>query len=373
MGEITKIKVVERIFVIVGLMLFILAPIPGEKIVDFFGLHFDVWILETIINFCVIFCGYIPFFIVHFYWKPKVLIKALLKSVYESNDIPSLQTTNTYRITCYRYVSNIFVRIFFLIKTFIKFGKKRKLSTNDIFSFNNKYLFCYSRYGFEYSGNKELKPRFYSTPTYFKVNYKKNIAQGFAGAIYYSNEYHKDGENFYEALNNCNINEIIQSNLIEHKGQIHGTLNDSLSKDELQKKISTKYTEYRNDNKGNLFLDKSTFNDIFLLRKMKNSLINNPDLSLEEKDFDEIINFMEKTNTNLTELFEIGEGRHSNHFLGFCLFKEKKLWGIVVIDILNNKSFSELCVGKKFGSEIDEEWVKYFLKNYINIFKNIVW
>jgi hypothetical protein len=106
---------------------------------------------------------------------------------------------------------------------------------------------------------------------------------------------------------------------------------------------------------------------------------------LGEIDWDRLQNFMISSNTNLDLLLAINPrktkngkvGLHCNHFIGFKIYRDQKVWGVVTVDALDERPFRELIRIKRRGSnksykrELDS-WLEFLLEAFSKTFSGVV-
>jgi len=73
-------------------------------------------------------------------------------------------------------------------------------------------------------------------------------------------------------------------------------------------------------------------------------------------------------------LFAINNGIHSNHFLGFKIIKNRQIWGVVTIDVLQpdaNNFFSYIGVSSS-ARVTNNRWLETMLLSYSKMLSNFV-
>lgn len=306
-----------------------------------------------------VFMGYFPFVIslmIYSYKSRRMrIIRSLLRSIYFEFPIIDKEKENRiYRVTCYKYVSHFLSKSYYWLRN-IRFRKREKKISYEyrrINPFSKKkegYLVCYTRYGKEPDQTRD----YYNTSIVFQVDSQKKSGTGFAGLVFTNEEEH------FICINNQLVNPTVE----KLRASEHILNNVFLS------------------NKEN----RTAKEDIEYLQAWKDTILNsvhyqgdNPPVT--EEEFAHLCNFMEKTNTNAVQLVDIGNGQHSNHFIGFKLFKgnenriKHKAWGVVIIDTDDPRAFESICTGRDcFDNDANriDKWISLILRFFIGIFATI--
>ena len=188
--------------------------------------------------------------------------------------------------------------------------------------YNYDYLICKYRFGIEngtYINKKTSKSyRIYDDPKYVR---------GVTGKIYMNNK------SVYSSIDNLNINSILKK-IINNKTNL-STYDNSLKDKSIDENIEHM---------------KSFVNDF-------NKVSTN--CKIEDNEIEELTKFMEETNTDFNDMFNINNGVHSNHFLGFKVYnKLHDTMGVFTIDAKEddpNLNFTDIVAKAK------DDWLEKIL------------
>lgn len=212
----------------------------------------------------------------------------------------------------------------------------RKAKWNRFLKLRRDYCLSYVRYGYE---TGELNKA--NTTQSFLVDRNTRTSRLFTGKVYDSDE------EFVISTNHNGINEII------------------LKLNEERKKGVVTY-QADNDTFRTLLKYPVSVN----VEKLKSLPSFSTALTALEQD--QLISFMNSTNTLVYDLFDINNIRHCEHFLGFKIRGVQKTnipWGVVVIDVLANSNEDFYAY---LGFEKDEKWLKLFLSSYSELFSQAI-
>lgn len=236
---------------------------------------------------------------------------------------------------------HLITKYFSMFSTFSEHYKNKasKLEGRRL-DYGYSYLLCFRRYGYE---NGELLSNI--TTQAVKVDANKKIYRLFVGKIFEADEL------ITTALNNNNINEIVKN--IQQPDE-----SDVAAYIELMKKTPLE-----------------NFDKLLAIGKLKKLDPTTGNLvDLAQTEFDELKNFMLKTNTLAYDLFTINNGVHSNHFVGFKVIKFGKTWGVVMIDALqpSGNNFYDFIDVSQNDNTYNELWLKTMMLSFSKILSNLV-
>lgn len=306
--RIDKHKPLTGTFIFLNALFIILATLGEDTYLEYFTTYslkyFDMIIPYKFIVFGSILgllVSIIFFLITYSFFNSKKYISQFCKGLYHSsffhndNDIDS-----RYRITLYRLSTpeDKFQHFINFIKVNFRIIKENRLSSSNnkknYMSLSDECLIQYYRYGYE--GQNQITN---TSSTFFLINSNKGIYEGYVGLVY------SLGKN--QSMTSCaeDINENV-------------------------KKLK-KYLNIHDYNSLN-----TVEKDIKKLQLLKKD--NKIDISIEN-----IIDFMDNTNTNLYNLINIK--KHAQCFLGLKIYYPdkygpttiNKVWGVMITDALSTK------------------------------------
>lgn len=249
------------------------------------------------------------------------------------NDIEKI----TYRITYFTF----YERRSFVLRVIALYRKirKNKFEPQRQIDINNSYLLCKYRYGLEdgrFTHEKTTKP-------YVLYDDDENL-RGVTSLIF------KYERKVYFCIDNFNINSIIKK--VKENGTGLSFYEKDLSQKSIEeniKRMELLISAYNKLNSGKLVTD-------------------------DEKE--ELITFMKKTHTDFNDMFNINEGTHANHFLGFKVYNQQHdPIGLFIIDAREpsqSSSFEEIVFNKqKSSSSVGNKSNTEVINNILEIFSRL--
>lgn len=319
------------------------------------------FIVLAILFLINVFLGYIQ--LIHFFtiggrkWIIKQFIPTIFYSLFSGRINYLLSSPerfenfdeNWYRVTCYKYIDIRTTPINFIYE-YVKRTVRWKRYRGRKLKLKNGYLVCFYRYGLEKNSIKED----YTSVTYQvksnnKLEDKSNI-RGIAGLTYI------EEKDKVLSLDN-NINAILEKIINASRLQdVNNLLYDKeIENENIEKNISK-------------------------MSSVFNNLENAAKLELDDNEKNKIISFMKETNTDFNAMFRISQGKHSEHFVGFCIKGKKKIpWGVVVIDAYERDSatfWEIICPKTRLASDekhiVGEEWLDCMINSYMGILSSSI-
>lgn len=267
----------------------------------------------------------------------EVFVKSIFQAFFET--APITEKDKIFRVNLYKfYKTGTISWRWEKFKRWLEYRKTNRRKDRRLEN-NTDYLLCHTRYG------RKHGLQISNTTTYpfkVKVDGPKPVYRLFTGEVY------KDRNIITKiALDNPNINEIVKK-IPAPDANLRNTyislLNESVTKN---------------------------YDDLLTYSIDPTHCLNSTEQS-------QLKDFMEKTNTLALDLFDINEGVHCNHFMGFKIFKNTErlgdtLWGVVTIDALepSGRSFYNL-VGVTRTVQTNPQWLEIMLKSFSKQLSNAI-
>lgn len=280
------------------------------------------------------------FFIYLEYKKSVKTFDNVLDNTLESIFLTLFETTpkenpeTIFRVNLYKFYENGTIKWKYqrLIR-YWEFKKTRGRKDRRLQKGSN-YLLCFKRYGYKY-GN-----RISNLTTYpFKVD--RNVYRLFTGKVYENTTLTTIVEDNYD------INAIVEK-IPRPDGNLRQT-----------------YIALLNES------PQRNYNDLF-------TFTINPANCLTPTEQTRLEAFMKATNTLALDLFDINNGVHCNHFMGFKVIRRSSrsgddVWGVVTIDALqpNGRSFYEF-IGVDYAIVSNRQWLEKILKAYSKLLSDAI-
>lgn len=320
----------ENKFYVLTILFLANVTLGYAQLIYFFAIGGRKWIIKQFIPtiFYALFSGRIN------HWK-------------SSPDSSKYLDNNWYRVTCYKYIDKSATPVHFLYE-YLKRSIFRKKYRERKIKFDNGYLVCFYRYGMEKKCIQEdYTSVIYQVKTKKKLEGKEDV-RGIAGLTYIGDD------DKVQSLDH-NINSILEKVIAaaQKKGVKNLLYDKEIESEGIEKNI----------------------------KKMLDALdALKPELDIEKSEINKIVNFMRGTNTDFNSMFGISQGKHSDHFVGFCIKGKKEMpWGVVVIDAHEEvpAAFWEIiCPKTKLepGEKhiMGEEWLDCTINSYMGILSSSI-